>query len=260
MNRPPIPLPYRAVVVDFDRTLLHTDKTLSEYSVRILKAWQDAGARLFAATARPERAIREYCGAIPFDAVTTLNGARTLARDAVYENPICTESVCAVLEQLQQSDGIVLSLETATGLYANRDIPVWSPTVTADLSALPRRTKIYKILASHPEIPADALSVTLPEETYSTVADRNLLQVMSRSATKWNGIRMMLEAYGLNEQQAVFFGDDNDDLEPIRRWGCGVAVSNALDCIREAADYVTGSNDEDGVAAFLAGLYAGQLQ
>ena len=40
---------------------------------------------------------------------------------------------------------------------------------------------------------------------------------------------------------------------PIRRCGCGVAVSNALECVREAADYIAGSNDEDGVAMFLAG-------
>ena len=74
---------------------------------------------------------------------------------------------------------------------------------------------------------------------------------MSRSATKWNGIRNMLDAFGIGADRAICFGDDNDDLEPIRNCGCGVAVSNALDCVREAADYIAGNNDEDGVAAFL---------
>ena len=76
---------------------------------------------------------------------------------------------------------------------------------------------------------------------------------MSSAATKWNGVLKMLEAYRIDAARAVYFGDDNDDLEPIRRCGCGVAVSNALECVREAADYITGSNDEDGVAMFLAG-------
>ena len=53
---------------------------------------------------------------------------------------------------------------------------------------------------------------------------------------------------------AVFFGDDNDDIEPIRECGCGVAVSNALDSVKAAADFITESNDEDGVARFLSGL------
>ena len=49
--------PFRAVIVDFDRTLLRTDKTLSPRTLRALEGWQASGGRLFAATARPERAI-----------------------------------------------------------------------------------------------------------------------------------------------------------------------------------------------------------
>lgn len=247
-------LPYRAVIVDFDRTLLRTDKSISEYTVRVLEAWQRAGARLFAATARPERAIREFREAVAFDAVTTLNGARTITRDAVYENPIAPESAERILEQLCRFDGTVISVEAESGIYANTDIPAWTPVVTEEIRGLPRREKIYKILASHPEIPPEEITADLPGDTYSSVADRKLVQVMSRDATKWNGIQDMLEAYGIDPAQAVFFGDDNDDLEPIRRCGCGVAVSNALEHVREAADAVTGSNDEDGVAVFLAGF------
>ena len=246
-------LPYRAVIVDFDRTLLHTDKTISEYTAGVLRKWQEAGARLFAATARPERAITEYCGIIPFDAVTTLNGARTVTPDTVYENPIAAGEAEAVLDQLYGIPGVFISVEAEKGIYSNVDFPLWQPVVLADLRVLPREQKIYKILASHPEIPADEIPLMLPEDTYTTVAERKLLQVMSRSATKWNGIRDMLDAYGIDRSEAVYFGDDNDDLEPIRRCGCGVAVSNALECVREAADYITGSNDEDGVAMFLAG-------
>ena len=65
----------------------------------------------------------------------------------------------------------------------------------------------------------------------------------------------MLDAFGIDPEQAVYFGDDNDDIDPIRNCGCGVAVSNALDCVREIADHVTGSNDEDGVAAYLSELF-----
>ena len=250
MNR----LPYRAVIVDFDRTLLHTDKTISEYTVNILKKWQEAGARLFAATARPERAITEYCRTVSFDAVTTLNGARTITPDAVYENPIAAGEAAAILEQLYGIPGTFISVETDSGICSNMDFPLWQPLVVEDIRVIPGERRVYKILASHPEIPADEIPVSLPEDTYSSVAERKLLQVMSRTATKWNGIRKMLEAYGISPSEAVCFGDDNDDVEPIRNCGCGVAVSNALDCVKEIADRITGSNDEDGVAAFLAAL------
>ena len=115
--------------------------------------------------------------------------------------------------------------------------------------------KIFKILASHPCIPAEQIYLSLPDDTYASVADQKLLQVMGTAATKWNGIQKMLEAFAITPNHTVYFGDDHDDMEPIRRCGCGVAVSNALDCVREAADYIVGSNDEDGVAVFLASLF-----
>ena len=184
MKRPPC----LAAIVDFDRTLLRTDKTISGYTVRILRTWQENGGRLFAATARPERAIGEYCRQIAFDAVCTLNGARTITKDSVIENPIPEGSALSVLEQLSGIPGIVLSVEAESGIYANMDIPPWAPKVTDRLPDLPRAEKIYKILASHPELPAEQLAVNLPDDTYFSVAEKKLLQVMSRSATKWNGI------------------------------------------------------------------------
>ena len=250
---------YRAIIVDFDRTLLHTDQTISDYTVKVLLELQKSGVRLFAATARPERAITEYCETIPFDAVTTLNGARTITKENIFENPMNTRSAEEILRQLDSTAGMVISLETGSGLYANTDIPIWKPTVTDSIHALPGKEKIYKILASHPGIPAEQINVILPEDTYISVADQQLIQVMSVSATKWNGIQKMLESYGITPDQAIYFGDDNDDIEPIRRCGCGVAVSNALECVRVVADYIAESNDEDGVARFLTDLASGNL-
>ena len=251
-------LPYRAVITDLDRTLLRTDKTISGYTLEVLRRWQEAGAFLYAATARPERAITEYRELAGFRSATTLNGARTVTPGAVFGNTIDPADAAFILEQLVRVKGTVISAETGSGLYANTDIPVWSPAVTDDIAALAGREKIYKILASHPDLPPDRLVAELPDSVYSTVAIGTLLQVMDRSATKWNGIRQMLEYDRISPEEAIFFGDDNDDREPVLRCGCGVAVANALDCVKEAADAVTGSNDEDGVAAYLDRILSGK--
>ncbi len=251
-------LPFAAVVVDFDRTLLRTDKTVSDYTVKVMLEWYEAGARLFAATARPERTIRDYCELIPFDAVTTLNGARTVTPDSVFEEPISPQSADSILAQLCAAGGMVISAETAGGFFANTDIPPWSPIVTDDIRMLAGKEKIYKIVASHPDLPADQISLNLSDDIYTTVADRKLLQVMSSTATKWNGVLKMLDAYHIDPARTICFGDDNDDIGPIRECGCGVAVSNALESVRAAADHVTRSNDEDGVALFLSGLIRGR--
>ena len=243
--------PYSAVIVDLDRTLLRTDKSVSAYTLEVLEKWKKAGALLFAATARPERAITEYRTLIGFNSVTTLNGARTIMPASVAENAISPDEAVSILRQLKRIEGAVISVEAENGIYANTEIPLWQPEVTDDLCGLPRRERIYKILASHPDIAPEEILIDLPDGVYSTVADKKLRQYMSGSATKWEGVRQMLKSFGIEADRAVFFGDDNDDIEPIRECGCGVAVGNALDCVKENADYITLSNDEDGVAVFL---------
>ena len=247
-------LPYSAAIVDLDRTLLRTDKSVSAYTLEVLKKWKEAGALLFAATARPERAITEYRDLIGFHSVTTLNGARTILPASVAENAINPEDAVFIIRQLEIIEGTVISAEAENGIYANTEIPAWQPAVIGDLSELPRRERIYKILASHQGIPPEEILIDLPNGVYSTVADKKLRQYMSGSATKWEGVRQMLKCFGIDAAQAVFFGDDNDDAEPIRECGCGVAVGNALESVKENADYITLSNDEDGVAVFLENL------
>ena len=61
----------------------------------------------------------------------------------------------------------------------------------------------------------------------------------------------MLELSKTTPLETVYFGDDHDDIEPIKMCGMGVAVSNAIDEVKDVADAIAGNNDEDGVAKFI---------
>ncbi|MBO4696012.1 MAG: HAD hydrolase family protein [Lachnospiraceae bacterium] len=249
--------PYRAIIVDLDRTLLHSDKSITDDTKKVLSDWQEAGAQVFIASARPERAITEYRDALGVTSVVTLNGARSVTPHGTEANAISTESAAAILAELEAIPGTVISIEAESGLYSNIDIPIWQPIVTEDLAGVAKRDAVYKILASHPDMPPESLAVPMPDDVYCTVADRKLIQFMARTATKWNGILQLLQNAGIPAEQAVYFGDDNDDIEPIVKCGLGVAVANALPEVKTKADAVTLSNDEDGVAVFLRRLEDG---
>ena len=62
----------KAIIVDLDRTLLHTDKTLSAHTIKILKECKRCGIKIMVATARPLRAAKQYCDLIDFDAMKLL--------------------------------------------------------------------------------------------------------------------------------------------------------------------------------------------
>ena len=135
---------YRAIIVDFDRTLLHTDKTISEYTKTIFAKLHEKGIRMFAATARPERAICTYMEQIAFDAVTTLNGARTIVNEQVYENTIGKDSALSILKQLIAIPDMIISIEAVGGLYANTEIPEWNPMVPESLTEICETEGVYK--------------------------------------------------------------------------------------------------------------------
>ena len=61
----------------------------------------------------------------------------------------------------------------------------------------------------------------------------------------------MLEYYDISPKDAIYFGDDNDDIESIINCGTGVAVSNSIPSVLKVADKVVESNDSDGVARYI---------
>lgn len=61
----------------------------------------------------------------------------------------------------------------------------------------------------------------------------------------------MLKAFDIDQRDAVYFGDDNDDIEPIKNCGVGVAVSNAIKKVLDIADFITESNDMDGATRYI---------
>jgi len=242
----------KAIITDLDRTLLRSDRTISSYTQNILQKCREAGMYIAVATARPEKSITAYQKQIGFDAIATLNGAKIFIGDTVIENPIPQADAEEILARLMAIPDIMISVETGDGLFSSVDRPEWKAKFFPDFPKLPTEKPLYKILVSREK----ALSLrdiedVLTKDTYCTAANRNLFQIMSRKATKWSGICTMLKHFGVSEENVVYFGDDEDDLVPIKKCGIGVAVANAYPDILSAADCIAESNDEDGVARFI---------
>ncbi len=242
----------KAIITDLDRTLLRTDKSISKYTHDILKKCHEQGILLMAASARPLRDVLIYHEQIGFDAVTATNGAVISLPERTLEYGIPRESGEEILAKLLTFPDLFLSIETSRGLYSNRDIPEWQPVIYDRFPKLPPDVTLYKILASstHPSL-YEEIETTLSADVYHTIANSTLIQIMGREATKWKGVQHMLSCFSISPKDAVYFGDDNDDIEPIKNCGFGIAVSNAIPAVLEAADQVTDSNDLDGVARFI---------
>ena len=88
-------------------------------------------------------------------------------------------------------------------------------------------------------------------DTYS--GDKYFVEVYVESAGKWNSIKRLKEMYGFD--RVVAFGDNGNDVEMLKNADLAVVVGNALPPALEVADIVIDTNDNDGVAKYLLGLY-----
>jgi len=76
----------------------------------------------------------------------------------------------------------------------------------------------------------------------------NTLEILSKGVTKGTGIQLIAEKLGIHKDEVICIGDSGNDIDMINYAGLGVAMGNATTQIKEVADFVTLSNEEDGVA------------
>lgn len=91
-------------------------------------------------------------------------------------------------------------------------------------------------------------------DIYITSSVPRLLEIAGKECGKWSGIRHLLEILDLSAEEVMTFGDARNDLDMIQGAGIGVAMGNAHFVLKESADYITGSNNESGVAQALREL------
>ena len=257
----------KIIFSDLDGTLLNSDRHVSEVNRKAVKECRKKGIVFVACTARPRRAIKEFCDAIPFDAVICLNGARVCLNDKNIDNGMSYETSHGIISKLSRDKNKIIVLETGDGIFSDTIIPEWNITTVTDLTKLDKKIKVFKILVigkdnkfleferggeliSFKDIKDDVLNA-VDEDTYFSISENWIYQIMAKNDTKWNAVKEVLETYGFTKDEAVYFGDDNDDVESIKNIGLGIAMGNAIERVKENADIVIDTNDNDGVAKYL---------
>ena len=90
---------------------------------------------------------------------------------------------------------------------------------------------------------------------YMVNSYHTFLEVMSADVSKGEGLKTVMDCRGLKPQEVMAFGDEENDLPMFSMAGFSAAPSNAKDTVRQAADFIFGSNTEDGLAVFLEEMF-----
>ena len=94
----------KAVILDLDRTLLNSEKGISEYSLKVLNNCKEKGIKICIATARPLRTTVPYLKLFPFDAAAVMNGAKVTCGANVDSTEMDKEETLNLLKKLGETD------------------------------------------------------------------------------------------------------------------------------------------------------------
>jgi len=246
----------RMILTDLDHTLLRQDGSISERTLRVIAACRVKGIRFAIATARYWLGAERYILQLrPDYAITTDGTLIHSGEECIYSNAFSTEDTNRIVRHIRETvPGAEITAACGRTVY-------WNSLHIAESEKLYKA--IYCDYSAPLEVEANKIAAELPEERIAMeIAEKEGCKLQGYRGEKWYSfmpkgsgktvaIQVLSEKSGICLADTVAFGDDLNDIEMLKMCGRGVAVANAIPQALDAADEITLSNEEDGVAEWL---------
>lgn len=256
----------KVLVLDIDGTLTNSQKEISPATKRGILETLQRGHKVILASGRPTPGMRRYEEELELEKyggyLLSFNGGRIVecrSGEIVYQRTLplniipglygfAKRNQCGLLTYF--GDRIISAfepdeyaqLESRINGMEIKVVDNFKEYVDFDvnkclLTAVPERAEMLEqeLAAKY----GDILSIYRSEPFF--------IEVMPKNVDKATSLDRMLESVGLTRENAICCGDGFNDISMIKYAGVGVAMGNAQPAVKDAADYITGTNDEDGL-------------
>ncbi len=250
----------KLIVTDLDNTLLQFDKSISQYTIEVLSRCKKNGFNLAFASARSVAAISNYLHNDFPDYIIANNGATIIDKQGkiILNQPIEEKIVSKLINRCKKENSIKqISLQGNKANYSNDpniSQMLWATEYNAEFCDF-KRLPNDEFVKISTECITPAVIKGIVDEFDSLHLYENQgepwQQVMRNDSTKLNAIKFLVKKLNLKLEQAVAFGDDNNDMDMIVSCGIGVAVSNAIKSLKWVASDICEDNNSDGVARWI---------
>lgn len=248
------------LLFDLDGTLLRSDKTISRRTLDVLGHCREKGLYIGISTSRSEQNSLPFLSALNPDILIASGGAVVkCGADYIFTAEF---SVAETTEMIALSRDICgkdcqITIDTLDSHYWNyKEDPAendasWGKTIFTDYFGFHERA--LKMCVEIPDAnTAQKLSALLPNCDCIKFSDCDWYKFTKKEATKENAILALCRNSGISLENIMAFGDDLVDIGMLKLCGTGVAMGNSLDEVKRVADTVIGTNDDDGIADYLA--------
>lgn len=254
----------KLVATDLDGTLLGSDRKISENTKQVLQQLIKQGVKVVPLSGRPRSSIKEVFPGIDLEYLIGYNGGLIQKMDGtiIHQSTFSEEQIDFLLS-LNHPFAKGPYLLGANHFYLPKKVSKFQRELCETMWKMKSRQltpadhhKIIKCEYHGPRIfGAHFFKVIKPQlEPYFDVTSSGgwTLEMTNHDATKGNALEILRKKLGLNPSEVVVFGDNLNDVSAFRVPGITkVAMGNAIDEIKDLADDVTLTDDQDGVAEFL---------
>ena len=263
---------YKLIAFDIDDTLLNTDKIITPETKRALLKAQSSGIKLCVASGRLPYGVRPYAEELDvlknggyymgFNGGAVLDSTGRLIQSAYLDS-----KYIAPVYKILRPTNVTTMVHKGDIIYADKKINAYTH-IEPDVIGIPLNFvddieefvdwELHKILlcGEPDELKSveKALVKKLGNEVDIYFSAPWFLEVMPKSVNKGKGVEAVCRDMGISMSEVIAFGDSGNDLSMISAAGMGVAMGNAEPELKESADMVTASCDEDGIAKALITL------
>lgn len=286
-------LKYKLIAADLDGTLLNDELTVSERNLLAIEKFRAAGGIFTIATGRMPSSVKRYAEMLGLDAhpvkmICNIGGI--IVDSATMETErlasVSPQSASALLRYAlpRVEFGLMYYASGAIASEMSEAVEIYFSAIgltPQSVDDLPKRAEafdepIVKIVLITDEREVRGLTESLAAafddmqfiQSTAPLLQRlravrpelnpALIECVARGADKGTGLKAVADYYGLDASEVIAIGDSYNDVAMIKAAGMGVATANAPEPIKNLADYVTDTNNADGVAKAIEKLCFGE--
>ena len=268
----------KAIDMDVDGTLTNGKKQITEKTKEVLLKAQSKGIKLILASGRPTTGLIGFAKELEMDKnnglLVSFNGSKVVdceTFEELFNEPMSIEEGKAVLEHMKKFE-VRPMVDKGEYMLVNNvfDNKIYARNgQEINIIEYESRGGNYKLceiddLAEYIDYPLNKI-LTAGQPDYLKEHYREMMEPFkdklscmftadfyfeftAKGIDKAKALETVLKPMGINEDEIISFGDGQNDLSIIKYAGIGVAMENAVDELKEQADEITLSNEDDGIA------------
>lgn len=264
---------FKAVFLDIDGTLV-SFKThrIPESAIEAIHRVRQRGVKVFIATGRPLPFINNL-DHLEYDGIMSVNGACCMEASGkvFYKHPVPPQDISRLVADAKDHPMPIIFTgnERAISVNAACQRSIYEKVFSLLAIPLPqeildieevRQMDVLQVVSFFPFEQEERIQRDVLPNCEITRWHPAFVDCVARGVNKASGIDEFCRHYGFDISQTIAFGDGGNDIEMLRHAGVGVAMGNASEEVKEAADVVADSVDDDGVAKMLYKLMSEDIR